>query len=178
MTSPSIKAVLVLDGNDGTRIHAKYFGKDFSDLEKQHEFEKNLFNKTRSQSARSEAEIVMLDKTISVYRHGMDVGFYVVGSVHENELILAEVLKGLYDSLSAILRHQMEKRVLLENLELVLLAVDELVDGGLILESDSSAIANRVLMHNADPGETNVAELTVSQALESARKQLARSFAA
>lgn len=86
--------------------------------------------------------------------------------------------KGLFDSLSAILRHQMEKRVLLENLELVLLAVDELVDGGLILEIDPSAIANRVLMRKAETsGEPNVAELTVSQALETARKQLARSFA-
>eukprot|EP00511_Aplanochytrium_stocchinoi_P000187 CAMPEP_0204822280 /NCGR_PEP_ID=MMETSP1346-20131115/463_1 /ASSEMBLY_ACC=CAM_ASM_000771 /TAXON_ID=215587 /ORGANISM="Aplanochytrium stocchinoi, Strain GSBS06" /LENGTH=178 /DNA_ID=CAMNT_0051948393 /DNA_START=381 /DNA_END=917 /DNA_ORIENTATION=+ len=178
MSSPTIKAVLVLDGNDGTRIHAKYFAKELLDHETQLKFEKNLFNKTKSQNARSEAEIVMLDRTISVYRQGMDVSLYVVGSVEENELILTEVLKGLYDSLSAILRHQMEKRVLLENLELVLLAVDELVDGGLILESDPNAIANRVLMRNAEGGETNVAELTVSQALESARKQLARSFAA
>lgn len=74
----------------------------------------------------------------------------------------------------------MEKRVLLENLEVVHLAVDELVDGGLILEVDPNAIANRVLMRQSETasGETNVAELSVAQALEAARKQISRSFAA
>ena len=70
--------------------------------------------------------------------------------------------------------------MLLENLEVVHLAVDELVDGGLILEVDPNAIANRVLMRHSETasGEANVAELTVAQALEAARKQISRSFAA
>jgi hypothetical protein len=48
--------------------------------------------------------------------------------------------------MSGLLKGQMERRVLLENLELLLLTLDELIDGGIILEIDSIAIANRVLM--------------------------------
>ena len=39
---------------------------------------------------------------------------------------------------------QLDRRTLLDNLASVLLTVDELCDGGKILEVDPSAIANRV----------------------------------
>lgn len=43
-------------------------------------------------------------------------------------------------------RGQVDRRSLLDNLDLLMLTVDELVDGGIILETDSSAIVARVLM--------------------------------
>lgn len=58
---------------------------------------------------------------------------------------------------------QIDRRTLLENLALVLLAVDELVDAGRILEIDPSAIANRVLMRGADARTSQASELTVQQ---------------
>lgn len=45
----------------------------------------------------------------------------------------------------------------------MLLAIDELVDAGKILEIDPSAIANRVLMRGADARGPQNAELTVQQ---------------
>ena len=73
------------------------------------------------------------------------------------------------------MRGQLEKRVLLDNLDLVLLTVDELVDGGIILETDALLIANRVLMRAPD-GDTPIAELTIGQALATAKKQLVKGF--
>lgn len=40
------------------------------------------------------------------------------------------VLQCLFESLSQILRKNVEKRVVLDNLETVMLAVDEICDGG------------------------------------------------
>lgn len=40
----------------------------------------------------------------------------------------------------------MDRRTILDNLELAMLTIDELVDGGTILETDSQAITNRVMM--------------------------------
>lgn len=120
-----------MDCADGTRIHAKYYAHDFkNDSSKQLAFEKSLFSKIKGQNARSEAEIVMLEKAICVYRQGIDVFFIIVGSASENELVLATVLEGMYDSLNGILRSQLEKAALLNHLDLVLLCVDELIDGG------------------------------------------------
>jgi hypothetical protein len=44
--------------------------------------------------------------------------------------VLATVLEGYFESLMEVLRSQVDKRTLLDNLELVLLTVDELADGG------------------------------------------------
>jgi len=176
MSTPRVKAVLVLDATDGSRLHAKYFSKELGTLEAQLSFEQNLFGKTRTQNARSEAEIVLLEGTVCVFRAGADVIFYVCGDTEENELILVNVLDALFESLNGILRSHLEKRMLLDNLDLVLLTVDELVDGGLILEADPLAIANRVMMKGASPGDMPMNELTIAQALQSARDQLARSF--
>jgi hypothetical protein len=43
-------------------------------------------------------------------------------------------------------RGHVDRRTILDNLELVMLTIDELVDAGTILETDSQAIVSRVLM--------------------------------
>lgn len=48
------------------------------------------------------------------------------------QLILASVLNAFYDSISQILRKNVEKRALLDNLDAVFLAADELCDGGFV----------------------------------------------
>ena len=150
------------------RVHAKYYGSTFPDKEAQQKYEQKLYAKTKGTMARSEAEIILLDNTVAVYRSGSDVTFYVVGSTLENEIILAEVLSGLFDSLSILLRDNLEKRVILDHLELVFLIVDELVDGGVILETDGKALASRVLMKGST-GDTPLSELTIGQAFSAAR---------
>ena len=176
MSVPSVKAVLILDCADGSRVHAKYYSNDLrkkSDL--QTRLEKHLFSKTHSTNARMDTEVILIDGTVAVYRTGIDVHFYVIGDSVENELILSSVLSGLFDAINGLLRGQLEKRILLDNLDLVLLTVDELVDGGIILETDALLIANRVLMRAPD-GDTPAAELTLSQALSTAKKQLVKGF--
>lgn len=53
-----------------------------------------------------------------------------MGPEGENELMLQGVLNAFYDATSLLLRHQVEKRAILENLDLVVLCLDETVDNG------------------------------------------------
>lgn len=76
------------------------------------------------------AEIIMYDDVVVVYKFIGDLMFYVVGHSDENEIVLANVLVGFYDSITLLLRNAVEKKTVLENLDLVLLAMDELVEGG------------------------------------------------
>ena len=46
------------------------------------------------------------------------------------QLILVSVLNAFYDTISSMLRKNVEKRALMDNLDGVLSIVDELVDGG------------------------------------------------
>ncbi|ELW54516.1 Coatomer subunit zeta-1 [Tupaia chinensis] len=101
-------------------------------VKEQKAFEKNIFNKTHW----TDSEIALLEGLTVVYKSSIDLYFYVIGSSYENELMLLAVLNCLFDSLNQMLRKNVEKRALLENMEGLFLAVDEIVDGGVILESD------------------------------------------
>ncbi|XP_071101454.1 coatomer subunit zeta-1-like isoform X2 [Haliotis cracherodii] len=167
----TVKAITVLD-NDGNRLVAKYFDDTFPTAKEQKQFEKNLFNKTH----RANAEIIMFEGLTCVYKSNVDLFFYVVGSTQENELILASVLNALYDAVSQILRKNVEKRALLENLDAVYLAVDEICDGGIVLEADSNAIVQKVAIRTDDIplGEQTVAQQLTRklEVLQSAKEQI------
>ncbi|KAG9128704.1 hypothetical protein Leryth_025152 [Lithospermum erythrorhizon] len=76
------------------------------------------------------AEITMLENNIIVYRFVQDLNFFVTGGDDENELILASVLQGFYDAVTLLLRNNVDQKEALENLDLILLCLDEIVDGG------------------------------------------------
>uniref|UniRef100_A0A8C7T325 Coatomer subunit zeta n=1 Tax=Oncorhynchus mykiss TaxID=8022 RepID=A0A8C7T325_ONCMY len=78
------------------------------------------------------------------------------------KLMLMSVLNCLFDSLSQMLRKNVERRALLENMEGLFLAVDEIVDGGVILESDPQQVVYRVALRGDDVPLT---EQTVSQVI-------------
>jgi len=175
MSLYTVKSVLILD-SDGKRICSKYYNTHIDSsipatTKDQLAFEKNLFTKTH----RANAEILLWESLIGVYRSSADVFFYVIGSSEENELILLSVLNALYDAISKLLRSQVDKRTILENLDYVLLTVDELIDQGIILESDGSVVAGRVAMKGAD-SEVPLSEQTISQALVNAKETIARSL--
>ncbi|KAK9823143.1 hypothetical protein WJX72_000575 [[Myrmecia] bisecta] len=173
-TVPVVKNLLLLD-SEGKRIAVKYFAPEWSTVAAQANFEKSVFSKTSRTNARGEAEITMFDDVIVVYKFIGDLMFYVTGSQDENELILYNVLGGFFESISLLLRGAVEKKTVLENLDLALLAMDEILDGGLILETDPTTIASRVAMRGAE-SDVPLSEQTFSQALASAKEQLARSL--
>ena len=124
---PSIAAVILLDG-DGKRIVVRYYKSALVSSVEEMAFEKKLFDKTARTNAKSEAEIIILDGLVTVYRNNSDVcspcpalasvfanphtivniarqvWLYVVGTQTENELILVNVLSALYDALGSLLR--------------------------------------------------------------------------
>nr|VZI06060.1 unnamed protein product [Spirometra erinaceieuropaei] len=89
------------------------------------------------------------------------------------KLILMSALTCLHDSISHILRGNIEKKPLMDNLDLVFLAVDELCDGGIIMECDSTALASRVGFKSED---MSISEQTMSQALQAAKEQIKMSL--
>ncbi|CAI5745074.1 unnamed protein product [Peronospora destructor] len=173
-SSPSVKAIFILD-SDGNRVCAKYYDKSYPTQKDQLELEKKLHSKTKNSNARLEADIILIENVVSVYRCGSDTTMHVIGSSSENELILLTVLDSAFDTVSNFLKGRMDRHVMLDNIELVLLTFDEVVDGGIILETDTPSLSNRVLMRGID-NEVPIAELTISQAFASAREQFSRSF--
>lgn len=172
---PFVNALVILD-NEGERLIAKYYdGRPKSDQMKTEQF---LHKKTKPVTARADAEVLLMDNEVVVFRSGNDCKFYISGPAEENELILVGVLDNIFETVSSLLRNQVDKRTMLENLELVLLTIDEALDHGQIMELDTSAVQSRVLMKSSEgtPSGTPLADLSISQALNLAREQFVKSL--
>ena len=111
----------------------------------------------------------MLDGLTVVYKSNVDLFFYVMGGGHENELMLMAVLNCLYDSLNQILRKNVEKRSLCDNMDVVMLVLDEICDGGVVMESEAASVVARAALRTDD---IPLGEQTGAQVLQSAKEQL------
>ncbi|RKF74953.1 putative coatomer subunit zeta [Golovinomyces cichoracearum] len=159
----SVNAILILNSEDGARVYSKYFNtphksnnassalssitptttspiSPYSDIKAQKAFEKGLLEKTTKQTA----DIILYDNRIVLYKSESDVMIYVVGGFDENEVMLYNVILAVRDSLHLLFKQTVDKRTVIENYDLVALAIDEIVDDGIILETDPTIIAQRV----------------------------------
>ncbi|CAD6565900.1 MAG: Golgi-to-ER vesicle coat component [Tremellales sp. Tagirdzhanova-0007] len=188
----TITALLILD-TDGQRVLAKYYAPPhqtapatgtvselgagpgapgmtgLTSLKEQKAFEKSVSEKIR----RGGGEIHPLPPHLILTRTSTDLNFVLVGPLlTSNELMLQMTLTAFHDAVSLLLRGQMEKRTVLEGLDLVLLAADETVDDGIILETDAAAIAARVSRPKADTTDIVINEQTIMSAYSTLRDRV------
>jgi len=164
-TLNTVKGLMIMD-NNGVRILSKYYDPEiFPNVAAEKKFEKTLFQKTH----KANAEIIMLDGLTCLYKSSVDLFFYVVGSGQENELLLMAVLDCLFSTVSGILRKNVDKKSLCDNMEVIMLAMDEMIDNGMIMESDPQQVISRVAIRSDD---IPLGEQTVAQVLQSAKEQL------
>ncbi|XP_023868559.1 coatomer subunit zeta-1 [Salvelinus sp. IW2-2015] len=146
----TVKAVFILD-NDGNRLLSKYYDKElYPSMKEQKNFEKNVFNKTH----KADNEIAFVEGMTIVYKCSIDLFFSGAW------LMLMAVLNCLFESLGQILRKNVERRCLLDNMDGVFLVVDEIIDGGVILESDPQQVIQKV---NYRADENPLSEQSVAQ---------------
>ncbi|KAL2108086.1 hypothetical protein VUR80DRAFT_4289 [Thermomyces stellatus] len=168
----SVQAVLILSSDDGSRIFAKYYNpphqtsagpgqegpsNPYPDVKAQKSFEKGLADKTLKQTG----DIILYDNRIVLYKMESDVMMYVVGGVDENEILLYNTILALRDSLHLLFKQSVDKRTIIENYDLVSLAVDEIVDDGIILETDPTIIIQRV--SKAPSQDVNLSRIDLSE---------------
>jgi len=164
----------VLESESGARLVGKYYSGEpvFVTKKAQDAFEARLQSKSKQQPL---AEIMLLDEFTVLYKPAGDCVVFIVGNKEENELLLLLVLNAFRDALDLLLKGQVDKRSMLENLDYVLLTIDELVDGGIVLETEVDEIVQRVSLKAAQD-ETPLTEQTISQAVDSVKDTLIKSF--
>jgi len=154
----SVNAILIMSTEDSSRIFAKYYSpphppagtpanstdypgaNPYPNVKDQKAFEKGLLEKTVKQTS----DIILYDNRVVVFKTEGDIMLYVVGAADENEVLLYNVVVSLRDAIGILLRGSTDKRTIIENYDLVTLAIDEIVDDGIILETDPMLIASRV----------------------------------
>ncbi|KAI0125678.1 clathrin adaptor complex small chain [Xylariales sp. AK1849] len=170
----SVNAVIILSADDGSRIFTKYYSSPhqaptatagatisnsgpYPDVKSQKTFEKGLLDKTAKQTG----DIILYDNRIVLYKLESDVMIYIVGSIDENEVLLYQAILAIRDSLHLLFKQSVDKRTLIEHYDLVALAVDEIVDDGIILETDPTIIVQRV--SKAPTQDVNLSRIDLSE---------------
>ena len=176
---PRVKAVVVIN-HEGKRICSRFCDRiEWPDQDTQQKFEMSLLRKVQAMGDASDSVDVMEFKEYVVaYKQADDLFMFVVGGALENELIMAEVLQALDETLNITMRGQVFEEAVLENLESLLLVVDELVDQeGVIMESEPTELAARVGQQGGSfMDQVPLGEQTLGQALQTARDQITRSI--
>ncbi|ODN75055.1 hypothetical protein L202_06274 [Cryptococcus amylolentus CBS 6039] len=190
----TVTALLILD-SDGQRVLAKYYQPPhqhaqgqgivadlgvgqggpgmggLAGVKEQKVFEKGIWEKIR----RGGGEIHPLPPHLLLTRQIVDLTFIIIGPLStSNELMLFSTLNAFVDSVNLLLRGSVEKRNVLESLDLVMLAADETVDDGVILETDAAAIASRVSRPRPDTTDIVINEQTLMSAYTSIRDRVSQ----
>ncbi|KAJ3046496.1 Coatomer subunit zeta-1 [Rhizophlyctis rosea] len=163
------KAIIILD-SEGKRLHAKYYTNDYPTAADQRKIEKTLFDKTKKMNS----DIIMIDSQVTLYKNSIDTFIYLIGAADENELILSNLLSSIYEALMLLLG-SVEKRTILEQYDVTVLAIDEAIDQGIILDNDPQQIASRVTK-KSEGDNIPLSEQSLAQAFRTAQEQLAKSL--
>lgn len=131
-----LRALLVLDA-EGRRIASRFYSPLPQGCSSEEEFERAVNNRAPKQpnaSVSPEAEVDMLFGCTVLHRFSGELQVAAVGARNENELMLSMVATALSDAFITLLGSPLTRRAALENLDLVLVALDETCDSGILLE--------------------------------------------
>ena len=160
-----VEAIIILDA-DGTRLFTKYFPaltsssstkkgdeanaalQSWATLDQQIALERAIHQKARDpkRPVMGDGDILIHDGHAVLFLVEPEITYVVVGPQDENEMILNSVLFCLVESIQGAHKsQQVDKRSLLEEYHLLLLIVDEMIDDGVLLETNAQAVLTEVL---------------------------------
>jgi len=189
-----ILGCLILDA-EGERLAVRYSSsgtKRFVDFKQQRAFEKKIIAKiprnalSRGSEKDTHVDVAIIDEQLVLFRGISDVLVIIVADELENEMVLMQLVDGIFDSLitcccSSIMSQGLSKRAVLEKLERAILILDEVQDDGIILEIEEDKICHRVKMHGdgtqeGPQGGIPTTNETVAQVAEKTRTNFLKSF--
>ncbi|KAG8339646.1 putative coatomer zeta subunit [Trypanosoma vivax] len=150
-----VQAVVIL--NDvGERVFTKYYVNDdmknaqlLTTTEKQRTLEMAIHAAVQdpkyAHGSSQDVDIMIYGDHVVLTQTREDVTFAVVGNAHENELVLYNVLCALVDALQhSVKSADLTVRLLLEKYDVLVLTVDEIIDEGIIFDTNARCIADEV----------------------------------
>jgi len=182
-----ILALLVLD-SDGQRLAVKYTSLAKKELwvgsKAQLAFEKKIISKLpKPSAARSEVDVAVIDEYTILFQACNDVIVCAVASPTENELVVMQLVEGIFATMSSItqgssfLSSGLTKQLVLDGLADVLFILDEVMDDGIIMETDEDKITARVKMiDETEAAGSAQAEQMFQKATQSAKSKLISSL--
>merc|ERR1712232_67483 len=178
-----IYALLVLD-NEGQRLAVKYSSYARKELwaggKAQLAFEKRVISKLpKPCAARSEVDVAVIDEYTVLFQACNDIVVCAVAGGNENELVVMQLLEGIFTSMSStaqgssFLSTGLTKQLVLDSLSDVLFILDEAIDDAIIMETGEEVLTSRVKMiDEIEASNAGQAEAMFQKATQSAKTKL------
>ena len=91
-----------------------------------------------------ENDIMTVENYVAIFRCYVDMSIYILGEKDDNEIILAMVLDTVHECFDKVFKHSIERKSLINNMTAVILVIDELIDQGIVMATDSQTILKRI----------------------------------
>lgn len=158
---------------------ARYFNvQKFPSTKEQITFERFVHEKTVKCP---NGEVLAVKASSVIYRFFSDLLVYFVVAPHENELLVATAADAFCDVLHERHAALLDKKAFLSAYDEAVVLLDEIVDGGVIVEVDVGVLQRRIEAMKRTAASTSLfdnisQEKTLSGAFAAAKSQFAKSF--
>ena len=144
-----IKFVILLD-NNGKLIYSKYFTE--KDQNKQREFEKQLcFQVKNLNICQGELDIFSMDDYNIFVKIIGEIAYFIGINEEDNECLGYNFCKLFENCLGNITNDNFDRPKIFDNLEKIIVMIDEMLDNGLIVNSDPDSIS-KLICHQEETG--------------------------
>ncbi|EAN30597.2 Clathrin adaptor complex small chain family protein [Theileria parva strain Muguga] len=168
-----VEAILIL-GENGEKIAVRYYklhpsSKLSISEEDQKVFEKSLVDQLKqAKSSEIHHDCLLIENHLVVFTIVADVFIAVVGHLTENELILSQLCTNVEKVLEYLTNYDIKKDFVYEKLASVFLLLDDVVDGGIIMETEHEVIIKRLKRKENDSSD----HVPVKQAIHNVRNNV------
>ena len=144
-----VKFVIILD-NNGKLIYSKYF--TIKDQNKQREFEKQLcFQVKNLNISPGELDIFSMDDYNVFVKIIGEIAYFIGLNEEDNECLGYNFCKLFENCLENITNDNFERPKIFDNLEKIIVMIDEILDNGIIINSDIDSIT-KLISHQEESG--------------------------
>ena len=159
-----IKFIIILD-NSGKLIYGKYFID--KDQERQREFEKQLcFQVKNLNISQGELDIFNIDDYNIFVKIIGEIAYFIGLNENDNECLGYNFCKIFENCVGNITNDNFSRQKIFDNLGKIMLIIDEMVDNGLIINSDPDSI-DKLISHQNESGSKFISFGTSEQSSSS-----------
>ena len=144
-----VKFVIILD-NNGKLIYSKYF--EEKNQNKQREFEKQLcFQVKNLNISPGELDIFSMDDYNIFVKIIGEIAYFIGLNEEDNECLGYNFCKIFENCLGNITNDNFDRLKIFDNLERIIVMIDEMLDNGLIVNTDPDSIS-KLISHQEETG--------------------------
>lgn len=150
-----IRFVVILD-NNGKTIYSKYYTEEFENIKDQKDFEKKICLASANLNvAKNDVDIFTLSNYVIVSKISGEVAIFVGANEGDNEVLLGNFYDIFESSLFEVIFDSLTKEKLMNSYEQLVIIIDEMINEGVVMNSNVDSINDIVQLKQAQGHGSN-----------------------